>query len=167
LDAGDPADDAETWLRAVTNSTHVRRGGVHHAAFRKWLAPRDDPQVDWKLEISGDLRSLIDNVADAAQKRVDDQKDKFRAKGEQVPSALQFCGVLYAKVAKLRSLSQPKCDVIYDPKPEDNAHANLVVRDHGVDKILTVTAALLDCLIWAPKDQIAAIQELCKGVCGR
>jgi hypothetical protein len=156
LNAGDPADDGETWLRAVTNSKHVGRGGVHHAAFKKWLEPPDDPEADWKLEISGQLISLVDNIADQAQKRVADQQEKFKAKGQRVPSALQFCGVLYAKVEKIRSLSQPRCDVIYDPKkPDDNAHANLVVRDKGLEEILTVTDALLECLIWVPKDQIS------------
>jgi hypothetical protein len=160
LKAGDPADDADTWLRAVTNSTHIRRGGVHHAEFKKWLSPPDDPQAGWKLEISGQLLSLVGNIADRAQKRVDEQKDKLKAKGKDVPSALQFCGVLHAKVAKVRSLLQLSCDVIYDPQPSDDAHANIVILDKGADEIMTVIDALLDCVAWVPKDQIGANQAL-------
>jgi hypothetical protein len=160
LKSGDPADDADTWFRAVTNSTHVRRGRVHHAEFKKWLSPPDDPQSGWKLEISGQLLSLIRNIADRAEKRVEEQKDKLKAAGKPVPSVLQFFGVLYAKAAKVRSLPQLKCDVIYDPQPNDIAHANIVVFDKGSDEILTVTAALLDNLTWVPKDQIGADQAL-------
>ncbi len=160
MKAGDPADDADTWLRAVTNSTHVRRGGVHHAEFKKWLSPPDDPQAGWKLEISGQLLSLVGNIADRAEKRVEAQKDKLKSGGKPVPSALRFCGVLYANVAKVRSLSQLKCDVIYDPQPNDIAHANIVVLDKGPGEILTVTATLLESLIWVPNDEIGAHQVL-------
>jgi hypothetical protein len=82
LNAGDSANSADTWLRAVTNATHVRPGRVHHAAFRKWLAPADDAQANWKLEISGQLLSLVDDICNQAQKRVDGQRERFRAKGE-------------------------------------------------------------------------------------
>jgi hypothetical protein len=111
--------------------------------------------------MSGQLLSIVNNIEQQAQRRVEAQKDKLRASGKNAPSALQFCGVLHAKVVKIRSLSQPKCDVIYDPKkPDDDAHANLVVRDKGLEEILTVTDALLECLIWVPKDQIGTDQAL-------
>jgi hypothetical protein len=168
LNAGDPADDGDTWLRPVTNSKHLRRGGgVHHAAFKKWLEPPDDPQAGWKLEVSGQLLSLIDNIVDEAQKRVTDQQEKFRAKGERVPSVLQFCGVLCENVARIGSLPLLNCDVIFDPKPKDFAHANLVVRDKGLDEILTVIDALLTSLTWVPKDQIADVALLRRNASGK
>jgi hypothetical protein len=34
------------------------------------------------------------------------------------------------------------------------------MRDHGVNKILTVIGALLACLIWVPKDQIVEVAVL-------
>jgi hypothetical protein len=160
LKAGDPADDADTWVRAVTNSTHVRRGAVHHAQFKKWLSPPDDPQAGWKLEISGQLLSLVGNIVQEGERRVEYQRERLKAGGKSVPSVLQFCGVLYASAAKVRSLPELKCDVIYDPNPNDNAHANIVVFDKGADEILTVTATLLEKLIWVPKDQIGADQAL-------
>jgi hypothetical protein len=82
------------------------------------------------------------------------------AKGEPVLSALQFCGVLYAKVEKIRALSEPTCDVIYDPKLDDDAHANLVILDKSVDEVLTVTDALLGALVWVSRDQMAAVPAL-------
>jgi hypothetical protein len=136
---------------------------VHHAQFKKWLSPPDDPQAGWKLEISGQLFSLVGNIVQEGERRVEYQKERLKAVGKSVPSVLQFCGVLCGNAAKLRSLPELKCDVIYDPKPNDNAHANIVVFDKGADEILTVTATLLEKLVWVPKDQVGADQAPSSG----
>jgi hypothetical protein len=154
VNSGDPADDPDVWLRAVTNSNHIRRGRVHHAEFKKWLAPPDDPKAGWKLEISGQLLSLVDNICNQAEERVEGQRKKLRAAGKAVPSCLIFCGVLYAKVDAIRKIRVLKCDVICDPQPEDGAHANVVVLDKGPDEILTVTDTLLETLAWVLAAQI-------------
>ena len=160
MKAGDPADDADAWYRAVNNSTHVRRGRFHHAEFKRWLSPPDDPQKSWKLEVSGDLLSLVDDIAKRAEKYVESQRNRLKSEGKPVPSIFQFCGVLYVKVAKIRSLAQFRCDVIYDPLPDDDAHANIVVFDKGPDEILTVSDALSENLVWVPKDQISTDRAL-------
>lgn len=160
MKAGEPADDADTWLRAVTNYSHVRQGRIHHAEAKKWLSPPDDPQAKWKLEISGELLSLVDDIVGRARERVAAQQEKLKAAGKPVPSVLQFCGILHAKAKVIRSVTGLKCDVIYDPQPNSDAHANLVVLDKGPDDILTVVATLLDTLVWVPQDQVSADQTL-------
>ena len=156
MDAGDPADGADTWLRSVTNSTHVRRGRVHHAEFKKWLGPPDDAKAKWKLELSGQSLSLVKSISADAQKRVKSQQNKLKAAGKPVPSVLVFSGVLHNKVAAIRSITVIACDVIYDPQPDNDAHANIVIFDKGLDEILTVTETLMENLIWVPPAQIGA-----------
>ena len=148
MDAGDPADSADTWLRSVTNSTHVRKGWVHHAEFKKWLGPPDDAKAKWKLELSGQLLSLVKSINADAQKRVESQQNKLKAAGKPVPSVLVFSGVLHNKVEAIRKIAVFACDVIYDPQPDDDAHANIVIFDKGPDEILTVTETLLENLLW-------------------
>jgi len=156
LDAGDPADGADTWLRSVTNSTHIRKGRVHHAEFKKWLSPPDDPKAKWKLELSGQLLSLVKSISDDAQRRVQAQKDKLKAAGKAVPSCLVFAGLLHKKIDAMRKIAVFKCDVLYDPQPDDDAHANIVIFDKGTDEILTVTDILIENLILVLASQIAA-----------
>ena len=160
MHAGDGADSADTWLRSVTNSTHVRKGRVHHAEFKKWLGPPDDAKAKWKLELSGQLLSLVKSISAEAQKRVESQQTKLKAAGKPVPSALVFSGVLHNKVDAIRRVAVIACDVIYDPQPDDDAHANLVIFDKGPEEILTVTEALMENLIWLLPTQIGADSAL-------
>lgn len=156
MHAGDQADGADIWLRSVTNSTHVRKGRVHHAEFKKWLCPPDDAKAEWKLELSGQLLSLVKSISADAQKRVESQQNKLKAAGKPVPSALVFSGVLHSKVDAIRRIAVIACDVIYDPQPDDDAHANIVIFDKGPDEILTVTETLMENLTWLLPAQIGA-----------
>jgi hypothetical protein len=106
------------------------------------------------------LLSLLDSIANRAEKRVDDQRKKLQAEGKSVPSSIQFWGILSANVATIRSILLLDCDVIYDPEPDDPAHANVVVRDKGPDEILTVTEAILASLDLIPRAKIDAYQAL-------
>lgn len=75
--AGNPADGEDTWLRSVTNTKHLRKGGgVHHAQFKKWLGPPDDVNAGWKLELSGRLLSLVNSIGADARMSVEAQKNK-------------------------------------------------------------------------------------------
>lgn len=156
MDSGDPADAADTWLRCVTNSKHVRKGRVHHAEFRKWLSPPDDAKANWKLELSGQLLSLVQSISGEANARVQAQRNKLEAAGSSVPSCLMFSGVLYNKVDIIRKISVLACNVLYDRQPDDAAHANIVVLDKGPDEILTVTDTLLENLVWVTPDQVSS-----------
>jgi hypothetical protein len=156
LHAGDPADGADTWLRSVTNSTPARKGRVHHAEFKKWLGPPDDAEAKWKLELSGQLLLLVKSISADAKKRVESQQNKLKAAGKPVPSSLVFSGVLHNKVDAIRRIAVIACDVIYDPQPDNDAHANIVIFDKGLDEILTVTDALMENLIWLLPAQISA-----------
>jgi hypothetical protein len=72
-----------------------------------------------------------------------------------VLSCLVFSGVLHSKVDAIRKIAVLACDAIYDPQPDDTAHANIVVFDKGPEEILTVTNTLLENLIWVTHTQIA------------
>jgi hypothetical protein len=142
VNSGDPADSEDTWLRPITNETHIKRGAVHHGEFKKWLGPPDDAQKPWKLEFSGRLRSLVGSISQDANQKVEAQKAKLRAANKPVPSAIKYCGILHSGVEHIREIADLDCDVIYEPT-EDTAHANIVIKDKGAGEILTVTDILL------------------------
>jgi hypothetical protein len=80
------------------------------------------------------------------------------AAGKNVPSSIEFAGILFALVENLCALISIKCEVIYDPN-EDDAHANIVIYDKGLDEVLTVTDALLETLTFVRPSQLTAHAE--------
>jgi len=154
VNAGDAAEPDEVWLRPVTNETHLKRNTVHHGALKKWIAPPDDPAKPWKLEVSGRLRSLVDNISADAVQSVDAQKAKLMASGKPVPSVLKYCGILYSQANDVRAIAEFDGDVIFDPT-EDPAHANIVIKDKGLDEILTVTDTLIRKLVFLQANQVS------------
>ena len=155
MNAGDTAAPDDVWLRPITNETHIKRSGVHHGEFKKWIAPPDDPAKPWKLEISGRLRSMVGSISKDAMEKVATQKAKLLAANKKVPSAIKFCALLHSTVEDIRSITDFDGDVIYDPT-EDLAHANIVVRDKGPSEILTVTDALSKHLTFLQVSDVAA-----------
>ncbi|MDI4231476.1 hypothetical protein OZ411_01435 [Bradyrhizobium sp. Arg237L] len=158
MNAGDSAAPNDVWLRPITNETHIKRSVVHHGQFKKWLAPPDDPQKPWKLELSGRLRSLVESIAADALKKVKAQQDKLVTANKPVPSALRYVGILHSTIEDIRAIPELVGDVIYDPT-EDNAHANIVVRDKGPNEILTVTDILLKHLRFVEESDVATHPE--------
>jgi hypothetical protein len=146
---GDAADDADVWCRSVTNTSHVKKGKVHHAEFKKWLSPPEDRWSTWKLELSGRLLSLVGSIAADANRRLELQKQRLEASGKPFPACFQYVGTLHAVVSKVRVCSTIDCDVLWRPN-EDEAHANIVVYDKDENEILTVSDFLLDLLTWTP-----------------
>lgn len=150
-----PATDDDIWLRAVTNANHVRKNGVYRGQLKHWLAPPDDIQKPWKLELSGRLLSIIRSISQDAERRVSLQRDKLAQQGKSVPSDIKYCGIVHAKVGDIRGSSLCRFDVVPDQQPDDDAHANIIVIDKGADEILTVVEVLLEVLIWLSKDEVA------------
>lgn len=155
MNSGEPAASDDSWLRPITNETHIRHGAVHHAQFKRWLASPRDPSRPWKLELSGRLCSLVTSVSEDADERVRQQQERLKASNKAVPSAIKYCGVLHAPADYIRQTNGLDCDVIYDPTKEDIAHAVIVIRDKGQDQILTVTEILLTRLQFLARDEIS------------
>ena len=158
MQAGDPATDNDVWLRPVTNSSHLKGGGsrIHHGELKKWLGPPDDAAKPWKLELSGRLLSLANSISADAKSKVDRQRQSLNDRGLDIPSSIQYCGVLYRKVADVRAIIEMTCDVIFEPTGIDPAHANIVVMDRGRDQILTVGDFFATFLTLVPAQQVAS-----------
>ncbi|MGH6642963.1 hypothetical protein [Hypericibacter sp.] len=154
LQTGEPAEGSDVWIRAVTNTTHVRKTAIHHGQFKKWLGPPNEAGGSWKVELSGRLLSLVESISADANRRIGIQKDKLIADGKPVPSALQYCGVLYCIVDSVRQSTFASCDVLYDPQPDDTAHSNVVVRDKDMGEILTLIDEFLGMLTWVPNSSV-------------
>jgi hypothetical protein len=156
---GDPAENADIWCRSVTNTSHVKKGKVHHAEFKKWLSPPDDSRSTWRLELSGRLLSLVDSISADANQRLELQKERLHANGKPFPSCLQYVGTLHAVISTVRSCRTLDCDVLWHPN-EDHAHANIVVYDKDESEILTVSDLLLDLLTWTPVTEVQQVAAL-------
>jgi hypothetical protein len=69
-------------------------------------------------------------------------------------------GVAYATVATLRTFALAATDVVFDPLPEDAAHANLVFLDKdpstfsGRENELTLLDALVQLLRFKKADEL-------------
>jgi hypothetical protein len=155
VNPGDAAAPDDIWLRPVTNETHLKPTAVHHGALKKWIAPPDDPNKPWKLEISGRLRSMVGSVSTDAAQMVEAQKAKLASANKKIPSAIRYCGILYSTVEDIRTISDFNGDVIYEPTAVDSAHANIVIMDKDASEILTVTDVLITKLILLKADQAA------------
>jgi hypothetical protein len=154
VNAGDPAASDDVWLRPITNENHTRRSAIHHGELKKYIAPPDDLNQPWKLEVSGRLGSLVGSISKDAQQKVDAQKAKLLAANKNVPSSIKYCGILYSEVENVRSIPDFDGDVVYDPT-DDVAHANIIIRDKGLNEILTVTEALLRHLKFLQSSEVA------------
>ena len=134
---GEPARAGDTWLRVITNKKYLKADGTltNNAFGGKAISP---PSIErpWSYEISGALRSLIDDLKAYAENFC----------GER------FEGFMYQRVEKLRS-EEPHTDVIFTPRRGDPAHADLVVynlddkfafRDWMQENILCVRANEVD-----------------------
>jgi hypothetical protein len=125
INAGDPAEQSDVWLRVLTADYWKRDGTLHNNAFGgQALAAPKEPQ-GYTLEFSGRLLSMTENVEAEA-------KEFCAAIGRT------FHGVIFQKVENLRSNGYSehqntgcRTDVYYTPKATDNAHADLVAFGLG------------------------------------
>jgi hypothetical protein len=121
------------WYRAITNTRHYRKGRIHHAALKKFINAPADHSAGWNSEISGRLRSIGNDIREDGERRAYLQKERLRAQGHS-GQEFQFVAVMFATVGDVRIWRVDRCDVIFDPKPEEDfAHANLVFITYPPD----------------------------------
>src|SRR4051812_17259125 len=115
LQSGSPADERDVWMRILTRPDYLKKDGtLHNSAFsgKAALAPPAS-EAPWSLEMSGRLLSLV--------KDIQGESEAFCV------APLIFSGLMYQTVENLRSQdSGSNTDVIYTPKPTDDAHADFV-----------------------------------------
>jgi hypothetical protein len=115
--------DRDVWYRTITNQKHIKNNGrLHHAALKAFIDPPVIKTVEWKSEISGRLRSLADDIRADGERRAALQRER----SPQLSRYLQFCAVVFTHPAEVRIWTIDRTDVLFDPKKDDAAHANVV-----------------------------------------
>jgi hypothetical protein len=144
---GDPAETYDVWLRAITDEKYLKRDGtLHNSAFsgKRVLGPPSTSHRLWSIELSGWLLSLI---------------GELETKCTDFCGGRPFAGVMFQGVEKLRSeASGVRTDVIYTPKPGDDAHADLVV--FGAADKFVIRDWLQDILRTVRPDGLGTVEAL-------
>jgi hypothetical protein len=144
---GDPAEDGDVWLRAITEEKYWKRDGtLHNSAFsgKRVLGPPSAPGRLWSLELSGWLLSLIAEI---------------ERKCTDFCGGRAFAGVMFQSVEKLRTEHNGfRTNVIYTPKADDEAHADLVA--FGPADKFVVRGWLQDILHSVRPDGLATVEAL-------
>lgn len=162
LEAGESAEDSDTWFRMATMKDHVRENKrIHHAMFkgRKAITAPESPSNTWKAEISGRLLSIADSICDHAEQRINEIKTE-QEKNNFSTSKTRFMGIAHSKVSNLREFPHAETNVIFEPVDDDDAHANLVFFDKEPSdffpegKDLTLINSLIEQLTFTPADKI-------------
>jgi hypothetical protein len=146
LSDGEPAEPADIWLRVITNERYIRADGrLNNQAFKGAIAPPDIRRT-WSHELSGRLKSLINDIA---------------------AESLQFCGVrqkpfvgvMHAVVSALRTQIDNRIttDACYTPKPDDGAHADFVTFDSVDDDLPRIRDWLQEIVKVARANAVSAI----------
>jgi hypothetical protein len=148
--------DGDVWYRTITNTRHFKGGRAKPAALRKAVGSPKNPGSPWKAEISGLLRSLapdieVDGATRAARDRANVQKQGQSGKD------FEFVGVIYARASDVRLWEISEADVVFDPREDEPAHANLVFRHDSPDRILTMLDDFITFLGHAPCDELDMI----------
>jgi hypothetical protein len=151
LKPGQPAHQADVWMRVVTNAQHVTRAGkVHNKAFSgKAIAPPTE-QKPYSLQFSGRLLSLT--------------KDVERESTAFCTPPRQYIGVMYSYVEKIRNdgtSGHPPCafDVIYTPN-DDTAHADVVAYGPTVDNKYVLRDWLQEFILYVRAGRCDVIEKL-------
>lgn len=114
--------DQDVWYRTITNQKHIKRdGSLHHAALKPFIDPPVIKAVEWKSEISGRLRSLAGDIRTDGEGRAALQRER----NPQLSKYLQFCAVIFTHPVEVRAWTIDRSDVLFNPKEDDAAHANL------------------------------------------
>jgi hypothetical protein len=131
--------DGDVWYRAITNARHYRNGRIHHAALKgRAISAPDDTAASWSSEISGRLRSIANDIREDGERRAHLQKEHSLARGESGKD-FEFVAVMFVLAGAVRRWDVDRCDVIFDPNPdEDAAHANLVFITSPPERVLSV-----------------------------
>lgn len=151
---GEPAEASDVWMRVLTDkSSWEKSGSVHNKAFTgKAVAPPMEPR-EWTLEFSGRLLSLVADV------------EKESAAFCRAP--MTFSGVIFQTVENLRSDGNSfhkstgcRTDVIYTPKNDDKAHADLVAFGPSIEHRYLMREWLQDFIQYAAPGNCAIIEAM-------
>ena len=106
------AHASDNWLRHILEGNAVRVSAPRLKA--KYLTDKLEVVANrpWKAEISGRLLSLALDIAEFAERKSSDRP------------GLRFRHVAFVEVISVRQVRE--WDVYSEPKPDDQAHANLV-----------------------------------------
>jgi hypothetical protein len=124
--------DRDVWYRAITNRKHIKKNGsLHHAALKAFIDPPAVRAVEWKSEISGRLRSVTNDILEDGERRAALQREK----NPQLSRHLQFCAVIFTHPDEVRCWTLDRTDVLFDPKKDNPAHANLAFFNKRPDEL--------------------------------
>jgi hypothetical protein len=152
LQAGDSAEDSDTWYRLVTVPDHFKSDGtLHNKAFtgRAFQAPA--PGKPWDFELSGRLLSLTTTAKEDCE---------AYCTRNGMP---RYAGVMYQKVEALRSEQAAhfaQTDVVFTPKPDDPVHADFRLSNTGATDIQAVREWLQKFIQTLPREKIDSIERL-------
>lgn len=126
LSDGDPADPVDIWHRPLTSSNYWRKadGTLHNRAFTgKAISPPRDGRP-WSYEFSGRLLSLVQDAHA-------ESREFCTSRG------MEFAGVVFQMVCRLRTIARGRfpTDVVYTPKSDDTAHADIVFSKTEADDL--------------------------------
>lgn len=154
--------ERDVWYRAITNQKHLKKdGSLHHAALKAFIDPPAIRTSEWKSEISGRLRSLANDIREDGEKRAALQ----RSRNPQLSKYLHFCAVVFAHPIEIRVWPLDRTDVLFDPKKDDPAHANVAFFNRMPDdlKQLSVLHEIINNIHKVSTDDIAQIPKALGG----
>lgn len=134
-------DDGDSWIRVITNRTHITRDKTIHAShFKMPRAFGASSDGAWDHEVSGRLRSRIVDVnalLEDARAREEAARNSFLKDGKVVPSHIGFAGIAVSPAGQLVAVNRSFTSmVVYSPLPIDAAHADWVARGTANENVL-------------------------------
>lgn len=159
--------DAACWFRVLTNADHVTSDGtLHYQALKKRAFSHASEAKGWAHELSGRLTCLAGDptaIASEAATLIRHIHQRFIDRGDPVPSKIGFVGVACARAKEIR---EPNCevgtDVVYTPKPQDQAHSDVVTFETEGDADLEPLRLMLkEVLRVVAADEIEGLVTSC------
>jgi hypothetical protein len=150
---GDPADDADTWLRVLTEEGYIKKGKIHHSAFTGRAISPPDPSVNrsWSHELSGRLRSLCADVEAEARAFCDDMTTRTQR-------TKSFAGVMFCQVGAARQMIDAiAARVHFTPLDADKAHADITFTNSTEEDLDRLVMWLTDLVIGLHPSQLSLL----------
>ncbi len=142
---GDPAEAWDTWLRVIADERYFKSDGTlsNNAFSGRKVISAPDPPRPWALELSGALLSMIPDLRRYAAAFCGDK----------------FAGHMFQKVENLRH-EDNATDVLYTPRVDDNAQADLVAYQLDVASKYDLRDWLQDSIQYVRHGKIEVIDAL-------
>src|SRR5690242_15889092 len=98
----------DTWLRPITNRTHLKKNGkLHHSALVGALDPPENSSQPWSHELSGRLLSIATDIVADAQRRVQRQREA----NPDAASIFDFHAVVHIVAEQIRKWAAFRADL--------------------------------------------------------